>query len=284
MKRQRTKNSEKTSIAYSEDYGFLGHLLYSERLMQGLSIETVAIELNLSSYIIKNLETGFLNRAPGFAYMVGFLRTYASYLGLDGKEVTNYVTPLRETLFEEESILKIPFQQRQLPSQPILWGSVFALSLTFLGYIWLESLDKTTYGLNSIAFKDDSINLPKTNNHLNEDIEQSINHFLKIYHKPFIKVQSSHPPIFQICCNRDTWIALKDSKGHLVREGVLHKGDNIKLPIDFEGVLHTGNAGGIYVKYGTQISSAFGSSGQVIQNFRVNLKKILQNHSNPANN
>jgi cytoskeleton protein RodZ len=284
MKRKRTNSNEKVSISYSENYGFLGHLLYSERLIQGMSIEKVALELNLSTYIIKNLETGFFNRTPGLAYMVGFLRTYASYLGLNGKEISSYVTPLKETFFEEEPILKTSFQQKQLPSQPVLWGAIFALSLVLLGYIWLDSLYKTPHQLNLIVVNDDQISVPKPDNYLNDETERSINHFLSIYHKPFVQTHSNQPLIFQICCNSDTWIALKDLNGHLVRQGVLHKGDNIKLPIDFEGVLHTGNAGGIYVRYGTQVSSAFGSTGQVIQNFRVNLKKILQNPSNPVNN
>lgn len=279
------KNIKNSAVFYSEEYGFLGHLLYSERIFQGISIEKVALELKLSSYIIKNLETGYLSQSPGLSYMLGFLRTYASYLGLDEKEISNCVHSVKNTFFEEEPVLKVPFQKRQLPSKTIVWGSTLGLGITILGYVWFKSLPIDEPGIYSVTLIDHNLRtLPQTTNYSNEDLSHSINEFLNIYQKPFTHNHTPPPLIFQLCFNSDTWIALKDSKGYVVREGVLHKGDDIELPLDFEGVLQTGNAGGIYLKYGTQVSSAFGSPGQVVQNFPLNLKKILQNPSNPANN
>ena len=274
MKTQHKKNRDQRPVFYSEDYGFLGHLLYSERLIQGISLETVATDLNLSSYIVKDLETGHLNHMPGISYMSGFMRTYASYLGLDGMEMVQCVRIPTSSVFEEERVLKAPLQQRQLPSQPILWGTVCALILIIIGY---SSFKHNAQFSPLYAVKLDS-NL-SSNNH-QEDLKTSINQFLNIYHKPFVlntPNEDKKPQVFQLCCESETWIALKDEKGHLVQEGILQKGDRIKLPIDFEGVLHTGNAGGVYIVYDNHRSHALGVNGQVIQNFRVNLKKILQN-------
>ncbi|MDP3641337.1 MAG: DUF4115 domain-containing protein, partial [Alphaproteobacteria bacterium] len=261
-------------VFYSDGYGFLGHLLYSERLLQGISLETVATDLNLSSYIIKDLETGHLNHMPGISYMSGFMRTYASYLGLDGVEMVHCVRIPKSSVFEEERALKVPLQQGQLPSQPILWGSVCALILIIIGY---ASFKPSTQFSPLYSVKLDSNLLPK--NH-QEDLKASINQFLNIYYKPFVQDTSCEQPkplVFQLCCESETWIALKDANGDLVQEGILQKGDHIKLPVDFEGILHTGNAGGVYIVYDNHRSHSLGANGQVIQNFRVNLKKILQN-------
>lgn len=274
MKPQRPKNRDQRPAFYSEDYGFLGHLLYSERLLQGISIDTVATDLNLSSYIIKDLETGHLNHMPGISYMSGFMRTYAAYLGLDGMEIVYCIRIPKSSVFEEERVLKAPLQQRQLPSQPILWGSICTLMLIVVGY---SSLKPSAQFSQLYSVKLDN-NLSQDTYH--EELRTSINQFLNIYYKPFVLApphKQKKPQIFQLCCESETWIALKDEQGHLVQEGILKKGDHIKLPVDFDGTLHTGNAGGVYIVYDNQRSNALGTNGQVIQNFHVNLKKILQN-------
>jgi cytoskeleton protein RodZ len=275
MKTQRKKNRDQRPVFYSEDYGFLGHLLYSERLLQGISLETVATDLNLSSYLIKDLETGHLNHMPGISYMSGFMRTYASYLGLDGMEMVHCVRIPKPSVFEEERALKVPLQQRQLPSQPIFWGAVCALILIIVGYSSFKPSSQFS-PLYSVKL-DSSLSPDKPS----EELTSSINQFLDIYYKPFaqdIANEPTKPQVFQLCCDSETWIALKDDQGQLVQEGILHKGDQIKLPLDFEGILHTGNAGGVYIVYDNHRSLALGLSGQAIQNFRINLKKILQNH------
>lgn len=274
MKTQRKKNRDQESVFYSEDYGFLGHLLYSERLLQGITLETVANDLNLSSYIIKDLETGHLNHMPGLSYMSGFMRTYAAYLGLDGLEMVHCVRLPKSSVFEEERVLKAPLQQRQLPSQPILWGAICALIVIVIGY---SSFKPSAQFSPLYSVKLDSSLSPDTRT---EDLKPSINQFLDMYHKPFVQDTAGEPQkpqVFQLCFESETWIALKDAQGHLVQEGILHKGDQIKLPIDFEGVLHTGNAGGVYIVYDNHRSHALGLNGQVIQNYHLNLKKILQN-------
>jgi cytoskeleton protein RodZ len=138
------KNREQRPVFYSEDYGFLGHLLHSERLLQGISLETVSTDLNLSSYIINDLETGHLHHMPGISYMSGFLRTYATYLGLDGMEMVDCVKLPKLSVFEEEHVLRVRLQQRQLPRQSIFWGTICALILIIVGYSSFESSAKVS--------------------------------------------------------------------------------------------------------------------------------------------
>lgn len=159
MKSSLKKTLKYKDILYSEDYGFLGHLLYSERIHHGISKERVALDLNLSSYIIENLETGHLNRTPGLSYMTGFLRTYASYLGLDSQELIRHIKPLESSVFEEETVIKVPLQQRQLPSYQIVWGAVFILILILVGYSSSLSNDDQTSSLHAIRL----IELSQTN-------------------------------------------------------------------------------------------------------------------------
>jgi cytoskeletal protein RodZ len=187
MKMPRKQHKDQRFNFYSEDYGFLGHLLYSERLLQKISLESVAVDLNLSSYIIKDLETGHLNRMPGQPYMLGFMRTYASYLGLDGIEMVQNVRIVKASMFEEETVLKVPFQQSHLPSKSVLWGSVCALILIIIGY----SASKANSQLSPIYSVKLDTNLSSNNasppDQHTEKLNTSIENFLNIYYKPFIK-------------------------------------------------------------------------------------------------
>lgn len=273
------------AVFYSEDYGFLGHLLCSERLLQNIPFNTVARDLNLSTYILRSLESGHFNSTPGLSYMVGFMRTYAAYLGLDGSEMARYIRSPANIFFEEEHVLKVPVQRRQLPSPSVLWGATAALVMLILGYMIFRSDVPTDSPLYLVKLDGDLMEKPLAIAKDNSDILSSVNQFMAIYHKPFTtKTNTLDPANFSICCRNESWMFLKDTKGNVIRQGLLRKGDKIVLPIDFQGILHTGNAGGLVVEYNRHAPVQLGFSGQVIHNFHLNLKKILQNRSNPANN
>lgn len=188
MKNSRKRIHANRPINYDEDYGFLGHMIYSERKILGISKERVAIDLNLSSYIIENLETGHFNRTPGLSYMTGFLRTYAEYLGLNPQELIRYIRPVETSVFEEETVLKVPFQQRQLPSPRILWGAVFILILMLVGYSSPLFQEDHPSPLHAVTL-DDRLT---TSSCIEEDTIASLQNFLNIYHKPFLPKTSDH--------------------------------------------------------------------------------------------
>lgn len=186
MKTSRKKHRMQKPIFYSEDYGFLGHLIYSERKIQGIRKAKILLDLNLSTYIVENLETGHLNRTPGVSYMIGFLRTYAKYLGLDAQEIVQCVKPQNMSVFEEEPVLKVPLQQRQLPTYTVLWGAVLVLILVLVGYSSSISSKDQLSPLQAIKLND----LSTHEVYPSEELMVSIQQFLDIYHKPFLSPES----------------------------------------------------------------------------------------------
>lgn len=67
-----------------EDYTDTGQYLKESRESLGISVEQAAASLNMRQKYILNLESGHLENMPGIAYLRGYLRNYAEYLGLDG--------------------------------------------------------------------------------------------------------------------------------------------------------------------------------------------------------
>jgi cytoskeleton protein RodZ len=64
----------------------LGQALRSARETHGVSFEEVAAILRIKASYLAALEAGQFEQLPGTAYALGFVRTYAEYLGMNGSE------------------------------------------------------------------------------------------------------------------------------------------------------------------------------------------------------
>ena len=67
--------------------GTVGDLLRRTREGFGQDIDAVAMQLRIRNNYLRAIETGRFRDLPGSTYAVGFVRTYAEYLGLDAQEV-----------------------------------------------------------------------------------------------------------------------------------------------------------------------------------------------------
>lgn len=72
----------------------LGAALRAEREKRGLSIEDVANHLKIGVRLLRALEEGDAASLPHLAYARGFIRSYASYLGMAAEEVNEAVCAL----------------------------------------------------------------------------------------------------------------------------------------------------------------------------------------------
>ncbi|HHP50532.1 MAG TPA: helix-turn-helix domain-containing protein, partial [Moorella mulderi] len=66
----------------------LGDVLRSAREAKGFTLEEVEEATKIRQKYLKALEEGDYSSLPGRAYALGFARSYARYLGLDIKEIT----------------------------------------------------------------------------------------------------------------------------------------------------------------------------------------------------
>jgi len=131
--------SEKAQNNYGIDPGVwsgqedlpVGALLKKARAHYGLSIEDVERALRIRASHLTALEEGRIERLPGRVYAIGFVRSYAEYLGLDGGRVVN--------MFKNESggggrarpelTLPVPASESRLPDIKILLPSFAGLVL-----------------------------------------------------------------------------------------------------------------------------------------------------------
>lgn len=67
----------------------VGEILRRTRVHYGQSLEDVEIILRIRAAQLQALEEGRIDLLPGRVYAIGFVRSYAEYLGLDGEKMVN---------------------------------------------------------------------------------------------------------------------------------------------------------------------------------------------------
>ncbi len=71
----------------AQSYIGVGSRLRDARRKAGYSIDDISTNLRIRYEYIEAIEQGDFAKLPGIAYLNGFLRTYAEYLGFNGEEI-----------------------------------------------------------------------------------------------------------------------------------------------------------------------------------------------------
>jgi len=67
----------------------VGETLRAARLSRGIEIETVSQSIHIRPVQLKAIEENDIEALPGMTYAVGFVRSYANFLGLNGAEIVH---------------------------------------------------------------------------------------------------------------------------------------------------------------------------------------------------
>jgi len=132
MKRSaRTENSPQEAARVGEE-------LREARIALGVSVEDAASQLRINKRYLQALEEGRIKDLPGAAYAVGFVRSYATALGLDPDEAVRRFRDVSGTAVTKSGELVFP---EPVPRRGIPTGVLAALGLALAmgGYIaWYQ--------------------------------------------------------------------------------------------------------------------------------------------------
>ena len=114
------------------------------RQEHGQDLRTVAQILRIRYTYLEAIEKGAFEQLPGTAYVLGFLRTYAEFLGLDGQQIVERykcevqgVEPKLDLVFPE------PVGHNRIPGGAIVLISVVLLGLAYGGWFYLSNQGKS---------------------------------------------------------------------------------------------------------------------------------------------
>lgn len=115
-------------------YNGIGDVLRQARERKGFSLPDVAAHLRISEPYLAAIERGRFDQLPGRSYVLGFLRTYAAFLGLNSDKVVAQYKVEADDEFARKQQLKFPTVKPE-GRTPGLWLLPLVMILAALGYL-----------------------------------------------------------------------------------------------------------------------------------------------------
>jgi cytoskeleton protein RodZ len=122
----------------------VGAQLRQARIARGEELERVAENLRIRPAYLHGLEQGDLSVMPGRTYALGFLRSYAEYLGFDGDDVIAQIRSSVAGLTSGTHLHgRTPLSESRLPKLPILVVSLAALAGVYVGWAYVDDRSRS---------------------------------------------------------------------------------------------------------------------------------------------
>jgi cytoskeletal protein RodZ len=122
----------------------IGDLLKREREKRGDDLQQIADYLCIRRIFLEALENSRYDELPADAYVIGFLRSYALFLGLDGNEaIDRYRKEMTGRRRRPELSVPMPITEGRTPSAAILVAAAVAALVIYAIWYALSSSDRT---------------------------------------------------------------------------------------------------------------------------------------------
>ena len=303
------KNLDKTvSDAINEAFdqvelSTVGKLCLDARLNKGLTQEQAAALLKVRVKIIKDFEDGEHIDLPGLAYKVGFVRSYARLLDLDGDLlVREFKESLELNSFKEEYKFLTPELNKSnfLPISAV--ASVFIAILSYTGWYYsdrsnkieqvsdknkleittkITEVDDNSYVIIEEDFSDSLYSPKKIDD--NKNI-QELNLKSTLIENKIETMTSKNTELSATANERDpstemvlkatgnSWVEIEDMEGNILMTRLMRPGETYVVP-NLNGLtFNTGNAGALSLSRGDVIIPKLGEIGEILTARPLNIK------------
>src|SRR3984957_6145976 len=132
-----------TMFVEGSDAPRAGSDLREARERLGWALPDVATMLRIRPSYLEALESGRLNQLPGHVYALGFLRSYATALGLDAEEVARrFRAEAGEIPRHSELVFPVPKPERGLPASEVIPLGLIVVGGAYIGWYHLSGEGK----------------------------------------------------------------------------------------------------------------------------------------------
>ncbi|MFC7047993.1 helix-turn-helix domain-containing protein [Emcibacter nanhaiensis] len=284
----------------------VGSLLSEARKSKGLdSLDYVARELCIRPHLLEALEQNNFSAFPTACYASGFLKSYATYLGLDAASVVSQFKSEYEGATEKVELVfpEVP-PRAHLPRT--IAASIGSLSLVIMLGVWMMFGSENISG-DMLALEDlTGITLAQSTSEPvqapNQEpvaettelasVEQPVEDKAETGRK-FTFVQQATAKTgeatrkdvmatavvtdrIRLTADADIWVRISGPEGEILFDRVVQKGEEFFAP-DRKGLtLMTSNASALSVFVGDVAISPLGDYGQIVSELALDQKKLLQ--------
>lgn len=261
------------------DYSDLtvGEILRRTRMHYGQSLEQVEFALRIRASQLHALEVGDVSQLPGRVYAIGFVRTYAEYLGLDGDRMVH--------LFKNQSVgnknkadLSFPTisKESQIPSAPFIAGGMIgAILLVIAWIIFFARPMQQVDDIPTLSVDPDQSITAAPPIGLEKTIEDTAEGEEEAEEPKSILLPAPAQTGVVIKTTQSSWVEIRDANGKVVLSQILQEGDEYTIPASEGYKMTTGNAGGLSISVNGIDIQPIGKPAQVRRNVSLSPEDLL---------
>lgn len=259
----------------------IGEILRRARERRADNLQHIAAYLCIRRGYLEALEESRYEEFPAETYIIGFLRSYAEYLGFDGKDAIGlYRSEMAGRRKKQVLSMPTPIPEGRSPSVFVIIGAIVAVILVYATWYGFSATDRVIFSTPPappsapVATETPGNATPATTipsappvaPALPPAAQQPAQNLPPVTTAPTAPASSSSPqkPVAQepaptatppavkpphlvIRADQSSWVMISDNKGGTVFDRVLKPGETYQLPDKPGLLLTTGNGGGIVV-------------------------------------
>ena len=249
-------------------YGVIGRKISEARKSSRRKLEGISKKLNISTDILKKIESGEIDKIENDIPVTGFIRAFAKFTNTD---ISEEMEKLQSDYIVHDKPRSLYGQVPAIKASRIL--VVFLLSFSFLLLI--------LYVLSIRDKKNDNILSEPSKSYIDESFvnENLVNKYEDkkdtFFEESKTKFQKADDSYFEILFLEETWIEIYSSDKSLIESGLYRVGDSLNFVFenpDSDFFIKSGNLGGFQIFFKDEFFAPFGYSGEVNKGFYVKEK------------
>ncbi|HOO49780.1 MAG TPA: DUF4115 domain-containing protein [Alphaproteobacteria bacterium] len=274
----------------------VGDIIQRTRIRSDITLEQAAQETRIRLSYLEAIEEGNYDQLPGRIYAIGFIRTYAEFLNLDGEKIVQLLKRQSGTKVAPKPLpTTAPVDEDH--SLPSLKTYVIVLvmlisGLTVFSYAFKSNISRDLIPSVPLDLKKQVTLLTKPqshktalgleNNSINEEIDLTMLDENPDTEEAAIEKEptsNEHPVVLRALDN--VWLEIRSSEGNVILSRVLSKGEEYWVPEDQENLEMTlGNAGGLQILVDGKPLPFLGKKGKVIRNLPLAPQYLMKMFKN----
>ena len=293
----------------------IGDILRRVREQRGGQIELIAEQLCIRTSFLVALENNKYEELPADAYVVGFLRTYANYLGLDGKAaIDQYRREMEGRRRKPQLNMPQPLSEGRAPTTAILIASLIGALLVYALWYGLSTADRAVVSappaLPSVAATETPENAasdasatapaptPEVSAVGQDAATTSSTSVLALPSGAPMTADTALAPAKEapkgqvygdgaatarlvVKVEKESWVLITDKDGKTLFDHTLKAGDIYKVP-NMKGLsLTTGNGSGIVLNLDGADLSRLADDARIVRNFALDVEALKARAAGP---
>jgi cytoskeleton protein RodZ len=259
----------------------VGEILRRTRTHYGQSLTDIERALRIRASQIEAIENNDVDKLPGRVYAIGFVRSYAEYLGLDGSKMVH--------LFKNQSVgktrkpeLHFPAtaSESKVPNNWVVTVSIIMALLVMITWWSSQSRDRTVVDVVPpvpAAMKEQPVPAPVETPAPQTAIATAAATAATETTPAAAPPAPVQPEGIILNIVENSWVEIRDKNGKSVVSRVLKAGDQYYVPDAPDLAISLGNAGGVEIEVNGKPLKPLGKLGEVRRSIPLDVEYLLKN-------